>query len=63
MNCSDTRRPTQFADRTPAVVIIVALAVVALIGLLAGVFLFGVHVFVKPIPALFDSVASRLKVW
>jgi hypothetical protein len=32
VNCSDTRRPTQFADRTPAVVIIVALAVVALIG-------------------------------
>jgi len=39
------------------------IAIAGLVALLAFAFLLGIHVFVKPIPALFDSVASRLKVW
>ena len=40
-----------------------AIAIAGLVALLAFAFLMGIHVFVKPMPALFDSVASRLKVW
>jgi uncharacterized protein involved in exopolysaccharide biosynthesis len=40
-----------------------AVAIMGLVVLLFGAFLFGIHEFVKPLPALAESVANKIKVW
>jgi len=40
-----------------------AIAIMGLVALLFGAFLFGIHELVKPLPALAESVANKIKVW
>ena len=40
-----------------------AVAIMGLVALLFGAFLLGIHEFVKPLPALAESVANKIKVW